>query len=70
MKPIKEFDENNNLIYIKDSYGLEKWYKWENNEQIEITQKEFERIKRNKENIKNRELINNSKISRFELMEI
>ena len=62
----KEYDENNNLIYYKNSFGNEYWYKWENDEQIEITQKEFEQIKRRK----NRRLINNSRISRFEIMDI
>ena len=61
-----EYDENNNEIHYKNSYGIEYWCKWENNNKIEITKKEFERIKRDK----NRELINNSKISRFELMDI
>jgi len=67
-----EYDENNNEIYYKNSDGTEYWYKYDknDNEQIEITKKEFEQIKRNKGNKKSRELINNSNISRFELMDI
>jgi len=62
----REYDGNNNKIHFKDSDGFEYWWKWENNLKIKITQKEFEKIK----NKKSRELINNSKISRFGLMDI
>ena len=63
----QEFDENNNLIYFRNSDGEEYWYKYdEYNKRIEITKKEFGQIKRKKD----RELINNSKISRFELLDI
>jgi len=62
-----EYDEYGNLIREKDSKGEEYFYKYdENNTQIEITQQEFEKIKRKN----SRELINTSKISRFELMDI
>ena len=70
-KEIKELDERGYLIYFKSSWGAEHWFEYDkNNKQIEISKKEFEQIKRNRENIRNREIINNSKISRFELMDI
>jgi len=62
-----EYDDSNNYIYYKNSDGKESWYKYdENNEQIEISQQEFEKIKKEK----SRRIINNSRISRFELMDI
>ncbi len=30
-KRIREYDENNNLIYYKDSSGYEEWYKFDKN---------------------------------------
>ena len=42
----KEYNENNNTIHFKNSDGNEEWYKWINNEQISITQSEFEQIKK------------------------
>ena len=61
-----EYDENNNIIYTKDSRGIrEEWYKYdENNKQIKITQQEFKQIERTKLylNIKNS--------NRFEIMDI
>ena len=41
---IKKYDKNNNLIYYKSSYGNECWYKWENNDRIRITEKEYKEI--------------------------
>ena len=63
-KEIKEYDENNNLIYYKDTDGYEYFYKHIDRKQIEITQKEFEQIKRDKE------FIQRKLVSRFELMDI
>jgi len=63
----QEYDERGNCTYLKDSGGNEYYYKYnENNNGIKISQKEFEKIKRKKY----REIVNNSKISRFELMDI
>ena len=67
MKNWREYDKNNNLIHFKALKGLEFWSKYDkNNKQIEISKKEFEQIKRKKY----REIVNNSKLSRFELMDI
>jgi len=67
----QEFDKKNRLIYAKDNiilkgYPEASYYKYKDNIRIEISKQEFEQIK--KEKI--RKLINNSKISRFELMDI
>ena len=31
---VKEYDENNNLIYYKDALGFENWYKYDENNRI------------------------------------
>lgn len=65
-----EYDEKGNEIYHKIDDGREFWYKNElknikhTYQQIPITQKEFERIKRDKE------LLEREVIERFELMEL
>jgi len=57
------YDENNNIIHCKYSEGDEHWYKYENNNKIEITKKEFYKLKE-------QEFLNREYCSRFELMDI
>jgi len=64
----EKFDKNNNCIYHKNSSGLEIWQEYdENNNEIKISEKEFKKIKKDKEY---KEFINRPKVSRFELMDI
>ncbi len=63
----QEFDENNNKIYHKDSGGWEYWYKWDNEKQIIITEQEYKEIEFRK---KEKEYLNRTKCSRFELIDI
>ena len=44
-----EYDKNNNRIHFKNSNNGEGWYKFENGEEINITEKEFDEIKCKKE---------------------
>ena len=59
------FDGNNRQIHYRNNIGDELFFKYIDNKQIEITKQEFEQIK-----IINNFYLNNSKISRFELMDI
>ena len=61
----REYDENNNCIHYKNNEGDEYFYKWLDEEKIKITKQEFEQIK-----IINNFYLNNSKISRLELMDL
>ncbi len=63
----EEYNKNNNLIHYKDSTGLEYWYKWDNGEEIEITEKEFKNIEFRK---KEKEYNSRTKCSRFEIIDI
>ena len=63
-----EYDENNNLIYFKHIDDYEYWYKYnKDNERIKISEKEFKEIEFRKQE---KEYLNRTKCSRFELMEI
>ena len=64
-----EHDENNNIIYTKDSEGLrEEWYKYDKlNKRINITEKEYKEIEFRK---KEKEYLSRTKCSRFEIMDI
>ncbi len=68
-KEIKQFDENNNLIYFKNSSGYEFWQKFDENNiyAIEITEKEFNEIEFRKQE---KEYLSRKKVSRFELIDI
>ena len=66
-KEIKKYNENNNLIYFKDSNGLEYWYKYDKNGRIKITEKEYKEIEFRK---KEKEYNSRTKCSRFELIDI
>ena len=63
-----EFDENNDLIYYKNTLDNEFWYKYDkNNKQINITEQEYKELKFRK---KEKEYNSRTFCSRFELMEI
>ncbi len=67
-KEIKKYDENNNLIYFKDTDNEEYWYKYDkNNNRIEITEKKYKNIEFRK---KEKEYLSRTKCSRFELIDI
>ena len=65
----EEYDENNKTIYYKNnlSDSVQFWYKWIDNKKIQITQIEFEQIKRDKEY---KEFISKEEVLIFELMDI
>ena len=61
-----KYDENNNKIYCNEG-GNKFWFKWENNNRINITEKEYKEIEFRKQE---KEYLNRTKCSRFELMDI
>ena len=63
------YDENDNLIYWKYySSGYKGWYKYdENDNKIKITEQEYKEVEFRK---KEKEYLNRTKVSRFELMDI
>ncbi len=62
-----EYDENNNVIHCKNSSGFEHWYKWNKNKEIYITEKEYKNIEFRKQE---KEYLNRTKVTRFEIMDI
>jgi len=65
----REYDENDNEIHLVHSSGEESWYKWiANVEKMEITRREFEKIKKKKK--KQKEFLSREPVSREELIDI
>ncbi len=58
--PITRYNTNNQEIYFKCSNGDEWWYKWINNQQIPISQEEFDRI----------EFLKRKHVPRYEILDI
>ena len=62
-----EYDINGNVVHFRN-LKVEIWNKYdENNKQIQITEKEYKEIEFRK---KEKEYLNRTKVSRFELMDI
>ena len=63
-KEIKN-DINNNLISQRESGGRNYYYKWINNEQIDITKQEFYKIKKIRT-----EFLKRKHVPRYEILDI
>ena len=64
----REYDDKNRVIYHKGSFGWIVYYRYnEEGKAVVITKKEFEQIKRGKEQ---KEFLSREEVSRFELMDL